>query len=255
MWTHERYCDETEREVAAFAAGLEEAELGAPVPSCPGWTVRDLLRHLSTTHRWAEGLVRTAAARPRSPRHFAGEPPQADGEQHAWFTEGGAALIETLRNADPDAEMWSWGGDQHARFWSRRMLYETIVHRADLDITLGRDVALDAETAADGMDEMLVNLPYAAPFAPNVENLRGDGETLAFTAADTGDRWTVELDKDRFGWRRSSAADDVHADAAVRAPASDLYLFLWGRRKIDDPAVAVAGDHGLLVRWVENSAL
>ncbi|MFC4906818.1 maleylpyruvate isomerase family mycothiol-dependent enzyme [Actinomadura gamaensis] len=255
MWTHERYCDETERQIAAFTAALAGADLDAPVPTCPGWSVRDLLRHLGTTHRWAEGLVRTVAERPRSPRHYAGEPPQADGEQVPWFAEGGGALVRTLRAADPDAEMWSWGDDQHARFWSRRMVYETAVHRADLCFTLGLGYELDAGAAVDGMDEMLVNLPYAAPFAPNVENLRGDGETLAFTADDTGDRWTVELDKDRFGWRRSTASDDVHADAAVRARACDLYLFLWGRRRIDDPGVATAGDHDLLVRWVENSAL
>lgn len=255
MWTHERYCDAAERETAAFTAALEGADPDAPVPSCPGWTVRDLAHHLGVTQRWAEGLVRTLAARPRSPRHYAGEPPEDDAGLAPWFAEGGAALAATLRAADPEAGMWAWGDDQHALFWSRRMVFETAVHRADLHFALGQGFELPGGTAADGVDEMLVNLPYATSFAPRVENLRGDGQTLAFTAADTGDRWTVALDKAEFGWRRSSADDDVHADAAVRADASELYLFLWGRRKPGDPGISVAGDRELLDRWVENSAL
>ncbi|RFU40678.1 maleylpyruvate isomerase family mycothiol-dependent enzyme [Actinomadura logoneensis] len=255
MWTHERYCDETGQEAAAFATALEGADPDAPVPTCPGWTVRDLAHHLGMTQRWAEMLVRTLAPR-RVPQSRAGQPPENDADLASWFAEGGTALVATLRAADPDAEMWSWAGDPHAGFWSRRMLFETAVHRADLFLALGRGFALTGETAADGVDEFLANLPYTTPFAPHVDRLRGDGQTLAFTAADTGDRWTVALDKDRFGWRRTSAADDVHADAAVRAStASDLYLFFWGRLTADRPGISVAGDGDLLARWVENSAI
>jgi hypothetical protein len=32
--------------------------------------------------------------------------------------------------------MWAWGPDKHARFWSRRMLHETAVHRVTGDPTL-----------------------------------------------------------------------------------------------------------------------
>ncbi|WP_051466982.1 maleylpyruvate isomerase family mycothiol-dependent enzyme [Actinomadura oligospora] len=255
MWTHERYCDATEREVAAFTAALRDADPGAPVPSCPGWTVRDLAHHLGVTQRWAERLVRTLSPRASSPRRHADEVPEADADLVSWFAEGGAALVAALRASDPDARMWSWGEDQHARFWSRRMTFEAAVHRADLHLALGRDFSLSADEAADGVDEMLAILPYATPFAPKVENLRGDGATLAFTAADTGDRWTVGLDKDRFGSRRSSTSDDVHADAAVRADASELFLFLWGRRRTGDPGISVAGDRDLLAFWVENSEI
>ncbi|MFC5182116.1 maleylpyruvate isomerase family mycothiol-dependent enzyme [Actinomadura harenae] len=255
MWTHERYCDAVEREVAAFTAALEDADPAAPVPSCPGWAVRDLAGHLGVTQRWAEGLVRTRATRPISPRRLAGPIPETDAELRPWFAEGGAALVATLRAADPGMEMWAWGGDQHARFWSRRMVHEAVVHRADLHFALGRGCTVSGEAAVDGMDELLGNLPYAATFAPKVENLRGDGSTLAFTADDTGDRWTVGLEKDRFEWRRSSAADDVHADASVRADASALFLFLWGRRKTGDPGISVAGDRDLVAFWAENSAI
>ena len=45
---------------------LAEADLGAAVPSCPGWTVAELVAHLGETHLWAEHCVRPATrTRPR----------------------------------------------------------------------------------------------------------------------------------------------------------------------------------------------
>ena len=34
------------------------AGLGAPVPTCPGWTVRALVAHQGMVHRWAAGCLR-----------------------------------------------------------------------------------------------------------------------------------------------------------------------------------------------------
>jgi uncharacterized protein (TIGR03083 family) len=38
---------ETRERLAALVAGLDEAELGAPVPACPGWSVADVIGHLA----------------------------------------------------------------------------------------------------------------------------------------------------------------------------------------------------------------
>ena len=35
------------------------AELGAAVPSCPGWSVRDLVVHLGNLHRWVVQAMTT----------------------------------------------------------------------------------------------------------------------------------------------------------------------------------------------------
>ena len=42
----------TQGELMALAAGAG-AGPDDPVPSCPEWTVRDLVRHLGGVHRWA----------------------------------------------------------------------------------------------------------------------------------------------------------------------------------------------------------
>lgn len=256
LWDHGRYCEAAETEIAAFAEAAAGAGLDAPVPSCPGWTIGELLRHLGGVHRWCAGIVGSGAPRRLSLREIGVSFPTVPGDHLPWFTEGGERLLAVLRDTDPDAPVWSWGRDRHMRFWSRRMLHETVVHRCDLDIALGRDPAVGADNAADGVDELLDNLESAAAFTPKIENLRGGGETLVFDAADIGARWRFELLPDRFGWRREDGAGNAaDADAVVRGGVSDVFLFLWGRRKLGDPALEFSGDEQLLVHWVENSAI
>ena len=38
---------ETRERLTALVAGLDEAELGTPVPACPGWSVADVIGHLA----------------------------------------------------------------------------------------------------------------------------------------------------------------------------------------------------------------
>jgi uncharacterized protein (TIGR03083 family) len=263
-WTHARHCDAAEAEIAAFAAGLQGADPETPVPSCPGWSVADLASHLGGTHRWAEAIVRTRAQERRGRRELGVTFPSEPGEILPWYVEGGERLLGTLRAGDPDLGVWAWGPDPHVRFWSRRMLYETLVHRCDLDIALGREPVVDARIAVDGIDELLTVLPSAAAFAPKIGNLRGDGTALDFVAADAGIRWRFRLWPDRFDWTpeyiedAGATADGGtagEAGAAVRGDAADVYLFLWGRRKLGDPRLEFSGDDTLLIHWVENSAI
>ena len=60
----ERWCTEIAGQAATLAGTVEGAGLGTPVPSCPGWNVAQLLRHLSGGLRWAEEIARTRAAGP-----------------------------------------------------------------------------------------------------------------------------------------------------------------------------------------------
>jgi len=89
--------------------------------------------------------------------------------------------------------MWAWGADQRVRFWSRRQLHETLVHRIDVELALGLVPAASPAVAADAIDEFLVNLSGAAYFSSRVKDLRGDGERLSFQATDQGREWSVSL--------------------------------------------------------------
>ena len=255
-WTHDRHVTAAEAEIAAFAAALEGADWSAPVPTCPEWSIADLARHTGTIQRWAEALVRTGTRERIVPRKLGVVRPEAPEDLPEWIAEGGRLLGRTLRDHDPDEPVWAWGPDPHVRFWSRRIVHETAVHRADLEFALGREPVIDAAVADDGIGELLTNLPSAAPFSPGIERLRGDGDVLVFAARDSGARWTVRFRPDGYDWARDDdGGAGIEPDAAVTADVVDLYLFLHRRRAPGDPRVEVSGDRALVAHWAENSAI
>ncbi|MCA1647431.1 MAG: maleylpyruvate isomerase family mycothiol-dependent enzyme [Chloroflexi bacterium] len=250
-WSHAHYCDAASVEIAQFAEVVADADPTTRVPTCPEWTISDLIEHMGGIHRWVERMV-TEQTPTRIPRQLIELGlPLSQADYPDWLARGGPPLIDALRRADPDAQMWAWGADQHVRFWS---LFETAVHRIDAELALGREVHIKPDMAVDGIDELLDNLPGAAYFAPNVADLRGDhGQTLAFQAADTGDTWLVELLPDGFAWRHDARA--APASVTVRANAAVLYVVLWRRRPVHRPEIEVSGDEPVLVRWIDRSTL
>jgi uncharacterized protein (TIGR03083 family) len=177
--------------------------------------------------------------------------PSDKAELPAWLGEVTPALVETFRAADPDAPMWAWGSEKHARFWSRRMLAETVVHGADAAFAAGIDPAIEPGIGIDLIDEFLDNLPHAVYFAPRVAELKGSGETVVFRDPDSGTLWSIRLDPAGFTWSH----DEADANVLVTATPGDLLLFVYGRRKVGDEQIAYEGDRTLLDFWVERSSI
>ncbi len=267
MLSHEECCDLVEIEVDRFAAVLERCPSDAPVPSCPHWTAGELATHLGMVHRWAAGLVARRSPVRLGYRELGlvEEPPTP-----TWMRDGGALLVAALRAADPDAPMWVWGADPHVRWWSRRQLHETMVHRVDLELAAGEVSDVDPALCADGVDELLVNLPTAAYFSPNVLELRGSGERLRLVADDCEDSWVVTFEPDRFRVEREpprrrdvaagSAApgsEDVGppVQATVTGPAPALLLACYRRQPFDAGALRLDGDESVTSLWFEHCAL
>ncbi len=222
-------------------ASARAARVDASVPSCPGWDVHQLVLHAGTTHRWATTLVSTRATGFVVPD--AGVVPHERDAILGWFADGAAALTELLDHTDPDAPVWSWGADQHARFWARRMAHETAVHGWDAGGAAGRPPVIPADLAVDGIDEALDAVPAMVAFRPELASLKGNGETIHLHATDTEGEWLVRLTPDGIESSREHAKGDV----AARGPASDLYLFLVGR--VPPAGLEVLGDSTLLERW------
>jgi uncharacterized protein (TIGR03083 family) len=248
---HSAFCDALESEATAFAETVAGADPATPVPTCPDWTLAELIRHLGGVHRWAAHHVATLAPRRVSSSELSLGPPDDPTKLAAWAGDGVAPMVATFRAGDPDAKVWGWGADRHVRFWPRRMLYETMVHRADGALAVGAEPDVDDRLAADAIDELLENLPHAAYFAPGVGNLRGDGERIALRTRDGG-AWHIRLLPAGFSWDWSSA----DADVTVIGNAADLLLLLYGRRSLDDTArFAESGDGALIRRFIANAAL
>jgi uncharacterized protein (TIGR03083 family) len=248
------YCERLAPEVEALAAAADAAGPDAPVPTCPEWTVRDLVDHIGGVHRWATAMVRDVAQERYRRDRLDLRTPDDPAAYPAWLRAGVEPMIAAFAAADPGAAMWAWGADQHARFWPRRMVHETAVHRVDAELAAGLEPVVAADVAVDGVDELLENLPSAAYFRPRVDELRGEGETIALTAADAGTSWVITLEPERFRWARVEA-DVPDATAGLRATASDLYLAAYARLAIDGERVVASGDDALLARWLECSAL
>ena len=235
-----------EVEADRFAASLAAADLASTVVTCPDWTVRALVRHVGGLHRWSAGIVSQEIAaetwRSSLPLDYpADTAPLAAWRE--WFVAGAADACRTFAASDPACPVWAWGADQHARFWPRRMLFETAIHRLDLDLTLRSSPDLPAGLAVEGIDEQLENLPFVARWNSEVAKLRGNGETLGFAAPDADAFWRLRLDPGGWWWDRAAAHN---ANVMVEGTALDLLLLLVGRPA---PAVEVSGDRALLDRW------
>ncbi|MEU6773740.1 maleylpyruvate isomerase family mycothiol-dependent enzyme [Streptomyces sp. NPDC046759] len=257
---YDTYREAVARETLRFAEVVRGADPADAVPSCPDWTLADLARHVGALQRWFGTLLTRLVQEPPRSRDVELGLPENPREYADWVAAGVPDVAAVLRDTDPEAPMWVWGEDRHARFWARRMLFETLVHRVDAERAVGLPSAVDPVLAADGVDEFLVNLPYAGVFAPGVTKLRGEGETLAFRCpgADGGDgeEWRMRLDPDGFRLlpRGDGEADAGPATAAVRAGAADLLLLLYGRRSAQESAFEVSGKAAVLDNWFAHTA-
>jgi uncharacterized protein (TIGR03083 family) len=246
------YCDDLTDVIARLANVTAKLDPATRVPTCPDWNIGDLTSHVGGVHRWAVGNV-AALAQERIPSAKLGiDIPEDPAARPQWLADGAPRMVEVFRRVDPAAPMWAWGSDKHARFWPRRMIHETTVHRADAEFAAGFEPEIERSLAVDGIDEFLDNLPHATYFAPRVEELRGTGEQVVLRPNDAEATWTITLNPDRFSWDHSEAA----GDASVEGGAVDLYLFVWGRRKPADASrFKIEGDRALLDFWVERAAI
>ena len=161
----------------------------------------------------------------------------------AWVREGGEALIEALSQVPVDAPTWHpFPAPRTAGVWRRRQLHELVVHRWDAQDATGAGGSIDPAVASDGVDE------YFSMMLPR-RIIRDGGEfpqsSLHVHCTDTAGEWLVWPAGNELQVRREHAK----GDAALRGPAQDLLLSLWGRRH-RSPAVDVVGDPLVAEAWL-----
>ena len=215
-------------EAASLADVARTAGPDAETPATPEWDMAKLVKHTGTTHRWVMGIATTREF--VKPGDLELGLPDDLVAYPDWFEAGAAQLAAMLRELDPATEMWSWSGDMRAGFWSRRMAHETAIHRWDAQSATGMHDPLDVAFAVDGIDERLATLALSMKFNPaGAAALCGTGESVHFHATDAEGEWLLRFTADGVEFSREHAKGDV----AVRGPASDLLLYLVGRRELD----------------------
>ncbi|MBV8539590.1 MAG: maleylpyruvate isomerase family mycothiol-dependent enzyme [Pseudonocardiales bacterium] len=252
----DRHLDALTAQSALFAEALHDADLWLRVPTCPDWTLYRLTEHLGQAHRWATAIITRRATAPLDPSALgvAAAPEDPDG-LGTWLREGAGALVNAVRAAGPQAPVWSWADDQSVGFWGRRMAHETVVHRADAELALGREFTVEAELAADVISEWLslLCLPHAVELRPELAALRGEGQILHLHSTDPGldeaGEWIVRRTPSGPVWEPGHAKGDV----AVRGAVVDLLLVLMRRVPPAEAPVTVLGDGSVLEHWLEHT--
>lgn len=237
-------------ETRALGELIRGADQSAPVPTCPGWTFKHLLRHVGRGNRWCAQIIverRTEALDPRDVR--GGKPPEDLDAAIDWLNAGAQAILDAVDDVGADTEVWTFLGPRPAEWWIRRRLHEATVHRADAALALGTDFSLSPELAADGIDEWIERTVIEAdPDAPPID----DGVTLHLHATDDGlgeqGEWTL-INDGGLSWSHSHGK----GAAAVRGSATGLLLAVVRRKSAADAGVEVLGDAAVWDGWLERT--
>ena len=244
-------------ENAAFADLLRNADLSVAVPTCPDWTLDQLMRHVGRGDRWCAQIVAEKSMDAIDPRDVAGGKPPPDREGAiSWLHDGARLLIDAVENSGPQTPVWTFLGPRPAEWWIRRRLHETAVHRADAALTLGIDFVIEPLAAADAITEYLerVVIRVAEFIDSGADPPLRDGQSVHLHATDVDERadigeWTIS------GGPRGVSVDRGHgrATVALRGPARDLLLALVRRGSADDLDLEVFGDRTVWDTWLDRT--
>jgi uncharacterized protein (TIGR03083 family) len=210
----------------------------AAVPSCPGWTVADLTRHVGEVYLHKTLAIREGAEPdPWPPQEPAAEDPLA------LLDRAYAGLLDEFATREPEDPAGSWyTPDRTVGFWIRRMAQETVIHRIDAELGTGQPVApIPADLAVNGIDELLkVFVAYSvAEWGDYFTDVLAGSPGRTYTVRTDGAAWRMRTGPGLFAV--SDGADDA-ADVAVSGPPTAVLRWVWNREAAGEPSdVTVEG--------------
>jgi uncharacterized protein (TIGR03083 family) len=229
--SHHRYVEHVRADGERIGV-VAERDLEVPVPSCPGWTVRDAVEHTAEVFLHKVACIRDKTFPDPWP------PERGDEPTIRYYQQAHEALLAELTTRDEHeyADTW-WWDERTVGFWGRRMAHEAAIHRVDVELAHDDVTPIDDELALDGVDEVL-RLFLAGDWsdetvddrAGTVVQIRSGGTTWrvvmepkAIVAIVYLNRWPV-----------------LPVDATVSGDPLPMYLWLWGRGSRDQ--LTVDGD-------------
>jgi uncharacterized protein (TIGR03083 family) len=213
-------------------------DLAAVVPSCPGWTVADLTRHVGQVY-----LHKTVAMREGA--EPAAWPPKelAEEEPVALLDRAYTGLLAEFAARRPEDPTGTWyAPDQTVGFWSRRMAQETVIHRIDAELGTRQPIApVPEDLAVDGIDELLkVFVAYGVTeWGSYFTDILDGSPGRTYAVRTDGAAWRVRTGPGLFA---VEDGDDDAADVIVSGSPTAVLRWAWNREGADEPsAVTVEG--------------
>jgi uncharacterized protein (TIGR03083 family) len=225
---------------AELLATTAARDLDAPVPPCPGWDVRETVRHTGSVYHHKVACLELR--REPADGEWSKRPSKA-AALIPWFRDALAALTAVLSSrSDRDPAYTWWPPEQTAGFWARRMALETVVHRVDVESAFGRISPVARDLAVDGIDEVLRIMLVAGEVEAGGDVGAGAEEPLGSVAVQTdGCAWMVQL---RAGTAVVDTGTRFATDASLGGDPGALLLYLWGRAPLE--SIDADGDAALV---------
>ena len=238
-----------------LAAAAEAAGLEAAVPTCPEWTVRDLVQHTESVYRHKTEAVRNPTL--EGPPPWTPVPDDADIDT---YRDSLVTMLDLFASTDLTVPTWTWCPHDHrADWWVRRMAHEAAIHGADAVIAAGRTPVIDDALATDGVDEILEEMLIGGPswgsvtpterrvaLRTNEREWRLQFARFAGTSPNTGN--TYDLDT----LVHDDSEPTTVPDAVLTTDPATLDLWLWGRATL--PPESVSGDASAVAKLREVAA-
>lgn len=224
--------------------------LSLSVPSCPGWTLADLVWHLTEVQNFWAQITGDLLSDPAEVEQLSR--PDDDGLE-AMFSSCSLRLVEALASRDPSDHCWSWDENGKSVGWvRRRQAHEALIHRVDAELAAGLKSEVDNELASDGVAEIL-EVMLDSSSIPDWATFEHDGTSASITVVDTGVNWWMRFGRFIGVGPESGKAHDLPAiqlgdgggpaDVAISGSPADLDLWLWGRGSANN--LVVSGDGSL----------
>jgi uncharacterized protein (TIGR03083 family) len=206
----------------------------APIEKCPGWTVATVLEHLLEVHWFWATIVEGRLSERPSEEGRPSDP--ARDELAARFLTGALHLVDVLRRADQESEVWTWTPlVKNVSFVTRHQVQEIVVHHWDVAHAIGTDLVIDSDVASDAIEEFLTLSVSSEsdPAEPQRAPLNG---RLELRSTDVEEHWTV-FDGSTPGTVAFSEGASSE-EATLSGTSGDILLWLYSRVNISGDAVA-----------------
>ncbi len=245
------YIDFVRSEGELFASAAEQGDLSVDIPPCPGWDMRELVRHLGFIHLWAAGNVACPKPDfldvddlPDLADHWpdlATKWPE-DADLVPWYRDTLANLVRVLESAPADLECFTFlPATSPLTMWARRQASEIAIHRFDAEVSRGITSHFDPQFAADVLDELL------SGFAVRPKEIAVDVEQVIHAhAQDLDEHWYLTIGHGGI----ETARHGTDANLTATGTAAELYVLFWNRAP--NSSVDLAGDTALMDLWHET---